>query len=232
MPVDRILLLPGMDGTGKLLLEFSRALPKEIRTVIPVYLTDRFLSYENLTVLVRSFCADSEPFVLMAESFSTPLAIRIAAENPTNLKGLILCTGFAVSPVRGLARWLCWILAPVLMRPTLPDAAIQSWLTGANTPRPQLVTIRETIASVRPSVLAKRLRAILTCDARSDLRRVAVPVLYLQARHDRLVSSRCFDEIRRIQPGIRLAVIDGPHLLLQREPEETGKIVAEYVQSL
>jgi pimeloyl-[acyl-carrier protein] methyl ester esterase len=232
MPVNKILLLPGMDGTGNLLLEFSHALPKEIRTEIPIYLKDRFLPYEDLANLVRSFCEGSDAFVIVAESFSTPLAIRIAAENPTNLKGLILCAGFAVSPVRGLVRWLCWILAPVLMRTARADTVIQSWLTGANTPQPLLVAVREAISAVHPSVLALRLRAVLACDVRSDLRRVAVPMLYLQARYDRLVSPRCLDEIQRIRPDIRSAVVDGPHLLLQREPETAGQIVAEYVQSL
>jgi hypothetical protein len=80
---------------------------------------DSDLSEENLLLSYRRpgedwcafICEDSEPFVLLAESFSTPVAIRVAAENPTNLKGLILCAGFATSPVSGLPRMLGWLLA-------------------------------------------------------------------------------------------------------------------------
>jgi len=232
MPVNKILLLPGMDGTGKLLVDFSRALPKQIQTSVPVYLTDRFLSYNDLAKLVRSLCEDSDPFVLTAESFSTPLAIRIAAENPVNLKALILCAGFAASPLRGLARWLTWLLAPVLLRTPPSDAVIQRWLTGADTPQPLLTAVREAISEVRPGVLAARLRALLACDVRSDLRRVTVPMLYLRAQQDRLIGLRCLAEIQRIRPDIQSVTVDGPHLLLQREPLKTAEIAAEFLHSL
>jgi pimeloyl-ACP methyl ester carboxylesterase len=232
MPVNKILLLPGMDGTGKLLLDFSHALPKQMRRVIPIYLADRFLSYADLAGLVRSFCEDSEPFVLMAESFSTPLAIQVAAERPKNLKALILCAGFAESPVRGPARWLGWVLAPVLMRIPLLDSTIRSRLAGEDATEELMAAGRKAIASVQPHVLAGRLRAALTCDVRSTLERINVPILYLQAQHDRLVGSRCFAQIRRLRPDIQTRVIDGPHFLLQRYLEEAARIVTEFIGSL
>jgi pimeloyl-[acyl-carrier protein] methyl ester esterase len=232
MRVERILILPGMDGTGKLLLEFMHALPGPVRKEIPQYLTDVVLSYGELAKLVRSMCEDSPPFVLIAESFSTPLAIRIAAENPANLRGLILCAGFATSPVRGVKRRLASILAPLLMRAAMPEAAIRAWLLGWDAPLALVRTTREVIASVRPAVLAARLQAVLECDVRVGLQKVTVPMLYLQARHDRLVGPRCLEEIRSIRPEMQAVVVDGPHLLLQREPQKTGKIVTDFVASL
>jgi pimeloyl-[acyl-carrier protein] methyl ester esterase len=227
-----MVLLLGMDGTGKLLLEFVHALPARIRKEIPQYLTDVVLSYDQLAKMVRSMCEDSPPFVLLAESFSTPLAIRIAAENPANLRGLILCAGFVMSPARGVTRWLALALAPLLMRAALPEAAIRSRLVGRDASRSLVTTVREAIASVQPAVLAARLRAVLECDVRSDLRRVAVPMLYLQAQHDRLVPARCLEEIRAVRPEIRAIVIDAPHFLLQREPRQTAEIVAAFLRDL
>jgi len=232
MPVNRIVLLPGLDGTGNLLLNFSQALPSQMRKEIPIYLKDRVLSYEDLIKLVRSICEDSEPFVLLAESFSTPLAIQIAAERPKNLKALILCVGFASSPVRGFVRWVCWILAPIMMRAAPPDSAIRSLLIGGDAPEPLVGAVRAAISSVRSKVLAARLRAILGCDVRSLLNQVNVPMLYLQARHDRLVKPRCLEEIRRLRPDIETATIDGPHLLLPREPQKAAVIVENFLKSL
>ncbi len=232
MLVNKILLLPGMDGTGKLLLDFSHALAPDMRREISIYLSDKVLSYEDLAKLVRYLCDDPEPFVLLAESFSTPLAIRIAAEKPANLKALILCAGFAASPARGLTRWLGWILAPALMRRELTGSTIRSWLIGADAPEPLVMAVREAMSSVRPEVLTERLRAILTCDARSALSQISVPMLYLQARHDRLVPGRCFEEIRHINTAIRCETVDGPHLLLQREPVKTAQIVTQFLERL
>jgi pimeloyl-ACP methyl ester carboxylesterase len=232
MPIDRIVLLPGMDGTGELLFDFSHALPRQMRKEIPTYPKDRVLPYEDLIKLVRSICQDSEPFVLLAESFSTPLAIQIAAERPKNLKALILCVGFASSPARGFERWLWWILAPSLMRAAPPDSVIRSLLIGAEAPEPLVAAVRKAISSVRSNVLAARLRAILECDVRSSLGQVNVPTLYLQARHDRLVKPRCLEEIRRVRPDIETATVDGPHLLLLREPQKAAAIVGGFLECL
>jgi pimeloyl-ACP methyl ester carboxylesterase len=221
-----------MDGTGKLLLDFMDALPEQMRREILQYPADVLLSYDQLTTLVRSMCEGSPPFVLVAESFSTPLAIRIAAENPAKLRGLILCAGFAASPVRGIKRWFASMLAPAVMRVPRPETAIRSWLLGSLATTTLVRTAGDVIASVKPAVLSARLRAVLACDVRPELSSVRVPILYLQARHDRLVGPHCLEEIRRIRPDVRVAVVDGPHFLLQREPQQTAKIVMDFLSSL
>jgi pimeloyl-ACP methyl ester carboxylesterase len=170
--------------------------------------------------------------VLLAGSFSAPLAIQVAAERPKNLKALILCAGFAESPVRGPARWLGWILAPVLMRIPLSDSTIRSRLVGEDATEELMAAGRKAIASVQPHVLAGRLRAVLTCDVRSKLERINVPILYLRAQHERLLRPRCFAQIQRLRPDIQTRVIDGPQFLLQRYPEEAARIVTEFIASL
>jgi pimeloyl-[acyl-carrier protein] methyl ester esterase len=232
MPIERMLILPGMDGTGKLLLDFVHGLPVPMRKEIPIYLQDVVLSYDQLAQLVRSKCKDSPRFVLMAESFSTPVAVKIAAENPPNLRGLILCAGFARSPVRGAKRWLSAPLAPLLMRFPMWEAMVRSWLVGGDA-SPELVRkMRKVIASVNATVLTARLQEVLKCDVRSDLRKIAVPMLYLQARQDRLVPARCFEEIRAFRPEMRIVVVDGPHFLLQVKAEQTAGIVTEFLDTL
>jgi hypothetical protein len=52
---------------------------------------------------VRAALPTRGRFVLLAESFSGPLAIRIAADPPSALVGLILCVTFARNPYPSLA---------------------------------------------------------------------------------------------------------------------------------
>lgn len=99
--VLRLVLLPGMHGTGELYSEFMRRMPEPKHLEALYYPTDAILSYQQLLRIVQSFVPASDPYFLLAESFSTPLAIHLAATNPTNLKGLILCAGFASSPLIG-----------------------------------------------------------------------------------------------------------------------------------
>jgi len=230
--VLKLVLLPGMDGTGGLFADFITALPADLQAEIIRYPTDHFLSYAELADLVRSRIASPGPFALVAESFSTPLAIRLAAENPTNLKGLVLCAGFARSPVRGLLRSVLWWLAPILFRFALPSFGVRLLLAGIDAPDSLVDNVRAAVSSVRPSVFAGRLRGLLDCDVQWELARIGVPILYLRAKQDRLVSARRLEDILRIRLETKVAVLDGPHLLLQRRPEVAAGLAREFVMKL
>jgi hypothetical protein len=82
----KLVLLPGLDGTGVLFADFVAALSKELQTATVRYPLERCLSYSELEGLVRAAWSISEPFMLLAESFSTPLAIKDAASNLVNLR--------------------------------------------------------------------------------------------------------------------------------------------------
>jgi pimeloyl-ACP methyl ester carboxylesterase len=227
-----LILLPGMDGTGQLFAGFVNGMPEAFKTVTVRYPADRCLSYSELASIVRASCPVSESFVLVAESFSTPLAIQYAATKPMNLAALVLCAGFASSPLQGWRRRLGSLFAPMFFRIPLPRFVAKRWLTSLDAP-PSLVTaLRVAISSVQPSVLASRARAVLACDVRADLGQLTVPILYLQAKQDRLVGAYSLEEIRRTKPQVAVAAFEGPHLLLQRDPKGTTKVIAEFVRNL
>jgi pimeloyl-[acyl-carrier protein] methyl ester esterase len=230
--LPKLILLPGMDGTGELFADFIKALPVGSEAEVMRYPPDRFLSYDQLMSLTQSALSASEPFVLVAESFSTPLAAQLAATKPSNLKGVVLCAGFVTSPLRGPLRYLCLFLAPTLFSVNLPEFAVKYWLAGSNASPTLLAFVRAAISSVKPAVLLARLRAVLTCDASAELGKIAVPILYLQAKKDRLVKESSLNEIRRIKPKTVAVVIQGPHLLFQREPKRAAEVVMEFVRQL
>lgn len=226
----KLVLLPGMDGTGELFSQFIAALPEPFDAVAVGYPTERYLSYSELESFVRAACPVSEPYMLVAESFSTPLAIQYAATNPANLEGLVLCAGFATTPIKGWRRFLASLLAPLVFRIPLPNLAAKLWLVGSDAPPLLLAAVRSVVSSVRSKVLAARLRAVLGCDVRAELGRVAAPVLYIQAKQDRLVSTACLEELRQIKPQMAVAVLEGPHLLLLRKPRRAAEVVTGFAQ--
>ena len=57
-------------------------------------------------------------------------------------------------------------------------------------------------------------------------------MLCLRAAQDRLVSPAAMDEIQRLRPETSIAILDGPHLILQREPEMAARIVTEWIEAL
>jgi len=227
----RLVLLPGMHGTGELFSEFIRAMPEPKHIEALCYPTDGILSYRQLLGLVQTFVPEPDEFYLLAESFSTPLAIQFAATKPANLRGLILCAGFASSPVRGWRRLFARLFAPLWFSVGVPNFGM-NLLAGLNAPRALLAAVRRAISAVQPRVLAARTRAVLSCDTRPELRQIKVPILYLLAKQDRVVPASCLEEILRIRPDVKVVSIDAPHLLIQREPEHAALAVTEFINRL
>src|ERR1700719_4469607 len=93
-----LVLLPGLDGTGKLFTEFLKAIQNRVDTLVVAYPNDTPMNYDELETLVRAALPADRPFILLGESFSGPLAIRIAARQPAWLAGLILCGPFCSNP--------------------------------------------------------------------------------------------------------------------------------------
>jgi pimeloyl-[acyl-carrier protein] methyl ester esterase len=99
-----LVLLPGLDGTGKLFSEFVNSLGSSVDSRIVAYPKDQPLGYDELEALVMAAIPRNQPFVLLGESFSGPLAIRIAARAPAGLAAVILSASFAKNPFP----WLWW----------------------------------------------------------------------------------------------------------------------------
>ncbi len=221
-----------MDGTGKLFAEFVNALSDEFEITVASYPIDACRSYSELKESVLSLLPKSDSYALLAESFSSPLAIQCAADNPGNLKALILCAGFANSPLTGWPRFFVSLFAPIVSHFKLPSVTVRSFLIGRDAPETLLNAVQGAVSSVRPRVLTARLRAILACDVRKELPQVSVPILYLRAAEDKLVRAQSMEEILRIRPEMKVICIAGPHLLIQREPRGTAVAVVDYLRQL
>jgi pimeloyl-[acyl-carrier protein] methyl ester esterase len=230
--ITRLVLLPGMDGTGELFSDFMKMMPRPTHIQTLCYPADASPSYGQLLKMVQFMVPASEPYFLLAESYSTPLAIQFAATNPPNLKGLILCAGFATNPIRGWRKLLASLIPPLAFLIPLPKMAMSRLLLGPDAPESLHASVRAAIRSVKPAVLTERLLQILEVDARPVLSQVSVPILYIQGAQDRLVNASSFTEIRAIRPQTKIVRIDGPHLIVQREPGQCAKAVAEFIETI
>ncbi|SNT30966.1 Pimeloyl-ACP methyl ester carboxylesterase [Granulicella rosea] len=226
----RIVLLPGLDGTSDLYADLIMALPGEVRVRALCYPVDVCLDEEQLRASIDVWAETETPFLLVAESFSTPTAIRYAARSPENVLGLVLIAGFARSPLSGWRRILAGLFAGLLFRLPLPDSILRAALVGQDAPQSLLDAVRAAVGRVAPSVLAHRLRLVLNCDVRAELAQIAVPVLYVLAKGDRLVGQEALREIRRCLPGVEVVRVPGPHLLAQREPKRMVEILCRFLE--
>ena len=84
-----VVLLPGMDGSGLLHEAFIAAMAPRLQVESVVYPADRFLDDRQLQAFVAERLPGDAPFLLIGESFSGPIAIRIAASRPPGLARLV-----------------------------------------------------------------------------------------------------------------------------------------------
>lgn len=222
-------LLPGLDGTGDLLGDFAARLSPELDARIVRYPVDEALGYPALERIARDALPGDRPFILIGESFSGPIAIRLAAARPPGLRALILCASFAESPqplLRGLAP--CMRFAPLQAIP----ASLLSWLLlGGWGSRSSSRTLKRTIASVSHSALKLRACEVLSVDASGDLRRIQCPILHFRATQDRLVPHRCAERIRSIARDTEVVDVEGPHFLLQAVPEDCARMIKAFLRN-
>ncbi|WP_219116212.1 alpha/beta fold hydrolase [Janthinobacterium sp. UMAB-56] len=229
-----LVLLPGMDGTARLFQRFDAALRAQsaIETQAIAYPAAP-LDYAALEAFVRERLPRDRPFVLLAESFSGPLGAALRAHPPPGMRALILCCSFVRNP-RPLLAPLRHLLEFVPFG-TLPGFALrQALLAPYATPQLQ-DELAAALAQVPPSVLRQRMRAVLAIaekDASPSFARGSLPVLYLRARHDRLVPPANALQILRQAPGTQLIAIDAPHMLLQAAPQAAAVAVAAFIAGL
>jgi len=230
-----LVLLPGLDGTGILFRQFVETIGASLDTQIVSYPADRPLGYAELEALVRNAVPRDRRFVVLGESFSGPVAIRLGAQGPRakpplGMVGLILCVTFAKNPYPLFG----WVRA---LASSLPVHALPGWVRApflggaATTERARLERDLAT-AVVRQKVLQHRVSSVLHVDDTDLLARIQMPTLVLQASNDRVVPVKATEHIMRTLPAAELVKIHGPHMLLQIRSAECAMAVARFMHGL
>jgi pimeloyl-ACP methyl ester carboxylesterase len=220
----QIVLLPGLDGTGRLFKRFIAAAPERF-SVTAIALDPRALSYDELADRVARELSEREPLVVIAESFSGPLALALAQR--LSLTALVFCNSFVVAP-----RWraLRWLTFPILFGLPLPRFFLRRYMLGATADEALVDDVAAVVASVSPAVLASRLRLVLDIDEADAFARCTVPALYIRGTEDRLVPESAWRRMAAVRP-MSIAHVPGPHLLLQANPVGAWSAIFPFLKS-
>jgi pimeloyl-ACP methyl ester carboxylesterase len=224
-----LVLLPGLDGTGKLFAEFLKVMDQQISTVVVAYPKDVPMNYDELETLVTAALPTDRPFVLLGESFSGPLAIRIAARRLPFLVGLVLCVTFASNPYPWAGTW-ARPLAKFLPLKSLPRWVRAPLMWGSASPNRAPRQSERAMAGVSAAVVRHRIAALLAVDETAALVDIAAPTLVLCAMRDRVVSKGATLTVMRGIAHAQRVDIDGPHLLLQTRPQECAAAVLSFMR--
>ena len=213
----RAILLPGIDGSGRLFGPLLAAGPRRIAPETVSFPPDQPLGYDALLDRVRAALPRGR-FLLVAESFSGPLAIRLAAERPRGLAGLVLAATFLHRPLHPLLHPIRGLVGARLFGVAMPAALVRHFMAGPDAPDALVREVQAAVGATTAEVMALRAMEALRADVRAELGRVDAPILVLSPTRDRLIRADVGDEILALRPDADVVQLDAPHMILQRAP--------------
>lgn len=221
-----VVIFPGLDGTGALTSDFAAddwcGLTVQ---VIPIP-QHGAQDYPSLIQQITARLPDG-PLILIGESFSSPLVMKLAQQERQRVNALVIVGGFCSSPVSA-ALALIPVRPLFLIRP--PAAALRKFLAGPAAPQELVSRIASAIRSVPSAILAERLRAILTLEEKDCPAPDGVPTLLLQAKQDALIPWETQSRLERHFTEPTIIWLDSPHLLLATQPDACREAVLGFLR--
>lgn len=225
-----VVILPGLDGTGDMLADCAAHLSEVHNVNIVSYPKNEALSYDNLSKLVSADLPAGTAYCLLAESFSGPIATRLAAKKPRDLQAVVFAASFVKKPSYFPSAFASFANLTPANSPTLLKLATPITFGKRSTGELNALLVK-SVRAVSSKVLAYRIREAMGADEVWRFTGLDVPMLYIRPSHDRLVSSAAAKEMSRLNPLLSIVDVEGPHFVLQAKPKECSAIVVDFLDS-
>ena len=219
----KIVLLPGLDGTGKLFTPLIEELDISNEIQIINYDTQKKQSYQELFNYVIEKLPSND-FILVAESFSGFIAYQIGLKKLDNLKHIVLVATFLQNPRPILLKF---IPSSYIFSLSIPKIVIKGFFLGFSTNNKTVELFREVIKTVSHEVLYFRLHEIKNLKLVKD--KITIPMTYIQANNDQLVLKRSLKDWKNISNTLKVYHIYGKHFILQSNPKQCAKIIKQII---
>ena len=224
-----LVLVPGMDGTGRLFYRQVPLLAKRYR--VATYrlrddAPDMAALVDDLTQVARAVAAAGAQVVVVGESFGGALALSFALANPQLVSALVVLNSFPrflpqarLSLAIRALRVMPWEAMPLVRRLT----AFR--LHSRYTHRAEIHRFMELTRETTREGYVARLRILQAYDVRNRLGELEMPVLFLAAERDHLVPAvqeaqymarRVPQATLRVLPGHGHICLIAPNLDLER----------------
>jgi pimeloyl-ACP methyl ester carboxylesterase len=216
-----------MDGTGVL---FNHLTPQlEFACQIIELPSGNNQSYAFLTEYI-SDKLPAEDFILLAESFSGPIAANIAGLNIPNLKAVIFIATFLQPPVPALLFCARFIPLKALVHLPLASFFIQRFLLGRQYPVRRFIHILASVSNADLSARLIALKHLKHLKASKTTAPCQLPTLYLAAQNDCLVAPKHIYLFKNRFADLTEFFIPGTHFLAQSNPAGCAEKINAFVK--
>lgn len=218
--------LPGLHGTADLFDGVKDLMPTGRQVEYIELPQTGKQDYKSLSSKISESWQTGQKRLLIAESFSGPLAIRLAALDSEDVIGVVLVSSFCDAPINPGFAMLP--LRPLFMvKPS--RATVKHFLIGDDASSAETTQLLDAIGNIPSSTLAKRVRTVLNLEERDNPSLRQVPMLILQAHNDNLVPWEAQSRLIASYPHADVHWIESPHLMLQRKPGQCLQLIDEFL---
>ena len=193
----------------------------------PVLYPETLERFDEYVEFVAAAMCNAADVVLVAESFSGPIAVSILRKSPHNLRAIVLVATFTTAP-RALLRSLSTKVPSAIVYAFVPSI-LKLFCANGNTDPEVLRLAADVVGRVPVEVLRRRLQLLgkLPKDLAVVLNEASVPVLMLEPTQDRLVPMDGFASCTGA--NAQTQKIAGPHFLLQACPRACWEAIAKFL---
>lgn len=207
------MFLPGLDGTGHLFGRCLGLIEPSHKCVVVRYPVDAHTLYDLVDVVKRAIEIVERP-VIVAESFSSAVLLRLLTEMPGSIRAAVFVAGFAATPHRRLLRAGAYVPERVARMAT--RTLVRHFCLNGESDFTLCDEAMEVIAQVPHLALVRRMGMLR--DMGDERIEALIPTLALNASRERVIDQNSRAAILKRLPRTKAVEIDGPHFLLQAAP--------------
>lgn len=220
--------LPGLHGNAELFSKIQNIISPTLDTEFIELPSDGEQDYTTLSTWLNNHLPTGQPRLIIAESFSGPLALRIAKQRPEDIAGIVLVASFCSSPINPsfalLAQRPLFMVKP-------PSIALRHFLTGSDADENEVTLLRNAIHKTPASILISRIKAVLGLQEQDIPILTKTPILILQAQRDQIIPWDAQQRLEASYPNAKVYWIDAPHLILQHQPKQCLVSIQRFLAS-
>lgn len=211
-----------MDGTGELFDDFlSNFSGHYIVIPLPEY---GLQDHASLAEIIKGELP-TDDYILLAESFSGGIVPILLKQNLPHLKGVIFVASFLSAPHQYLLSIAKRLPIKTLVSMPLSTFAHKLLFFGQGASKTLLSQFVKVVKSIPEQLLKNRLQVMSKQQRPTET--FDIPVVYIQARSDRLISPEKGQEFSMAFNNIKYIAVDGPHFLLQAQPKALALLVTK-----
>ncbi len=217
----KVVLIPGMDGTGTLFAPFIQAAPTGIEVISLPLIQNPDAGYEDQAKHAAD-CIGEEPVVLVAESYSGMVAYSMLHNDHLNIKHVVFAASFISCPSQ-LALLAKYLPVALLKSSVIPKYLLGKLLFGQFSTPELIALFYKSLNDVGNGILKTRLSQIASLPI--PRMPINVPCSYIRPKGDILVSKDVIGHFQRLCQKLDVYEVDGTHFVLQTNPHQCWQVV-------